>query len=55
MNNKKIFLVNTGGNWMTTHKMESLIYTYFQSGSLAIVPRVTKNNAWLDTEADPMI
>jgi len=40
---------------MTTHKIESLIYTYFQSGSLAIVPKVTKNNGWLDTEADPMI
>ena len=35
--------------------MESLIYTYFESGSLVIVPRVTKNNAWLDTETDPMI
>ena len=40
---------------MTTHKMETLIYTYFESRSLAIVPRVTKNNAWLDTETDPMI
>ena len=40
---------------MTTHKMESLIYTYFECGSLVIVPRVTKNNAWLDTETDPMI
>lgn len=40
---------------MTTHKMESLIYTYFESGSLVIVPRVTKNNAWLDIETDPMI
>ena len=40
---------------MTTHKMESLIYTYFESGSLVIVPRVTKNNAWLDTETEPMI
>ena len=40
---------------MTTHKMESLIYTYFESGSLVIVPRVTKNNAWLDTETDSMI
>ena len=38
---------------MTTDKMESLIYTYFQSGSLAIVPRVTENNAWLDTEVEP--
>ena len=38
---------------MTTHKMESLIYTYFESGSLVIVPRVTKNNAWLDTEVEP--
>lgn len=40
---------------MTTHKMESLIYTYFESGSLVIVPRVTKNNAWLDTETEPII
>lgn len=40
---------------MTTHEMERLIYTYFESGSLAIVPKVTKNNGWLDTEADPMI
>jgi len=29
---------------MTTNKMETLIYRYFESGSLAIVPRVTKNN-----------
>lgn len=40
---------------MTTPEMEKLIYTYFESGSLVIVPRVTKNNGWLDTEADPMI
>lgn len=40
---------------MTTPEMEKLIYTYFESGSLAIVPRVTKNNGWLDTEADLMI
>lgn len=40
---------------MTTPEMEKLIYTYFESGSLAIVPKVTKNNGWLDTEADPMI
>ena len=33
---------------MTTSEMERLIYTYFESGSLAIVPRVTKNNGWLD-------
>lgn len=35
---------------MTTSEMERLIYTYFESGSLAIVPKVTKNNGWLDTE-----
>lgn len=35
---------------MTTPEMEKLIYTYFESGSLAIVPKVTKNNGWLDTE-----
>ena len=40
---------------MNTPEMETLIYTYFESGSLAIVPRVTKNNAWLVTETDPMI
>ena len=40
---------------MTTPEMEKLIYTYFESRSLAIVPKVTKNNGWLDTEADPMI
>jgi len=40
---------------MTTNKMETLIYRYFESGSLAIVPRVTKNNGWLDTEVNPMI
>ena len=41
---------------MTTPEMEKLIYTYFESsGSLAIVPIVTKNNGWLDIEVDPMI
>ena len=40
---------------MTTNEMETLIYRYFESGSLAIVPRVTKNNGWLDTEVNPMI
>lgn len=35
---------------MTTPEMEKLIYTYFESGSLAIIPKVTKNNGWLDTE-----
>ena len=40
---------------MTTPEMEKLIYTYFESGSLAIVPKVTKNNGWLDTEVNPMI
>ena len=35
---------------MNTSEMEKLIYTYFESGSLAIVPKVTKNNGWLDTE-----
>lgn len=40
---------------MTTSQMEKLIYWYFKESSLVIVPRVTKNNAWLDTEADPII
>lgn len=40
---------------MTTPEMEKLIYTYFESGSLAIVPKVTKNNGWLDTEVNPVI
>ena len=40
---------------MTTNKMETLIYRYFESGSLVIVPKVSGNNWWLDTEADPMI
>lgn len=35
---------------MTTPEMEKLIYIYFESGSLAIVQKVTKNNGWLDTE-----
>ena len=35
---------------MTTHKMESLIYTYFESGSLVIVPKISKNNYWFDNE-----
>lgn len=36
---------------MITHKMESLIYTYFESGSLVIVPKISKNNYWFDSEA----
>lgn len=40
---------------MSTPEMEKLIYWYFKESSLVIVPRVTKNNAWLDTEADPII
>ena len=35
---------------MTTHKMESLIYTYFKNGSLVIVPKISKNNYWFDNE-----
>ena len=35
---------------MTTHKMESLIYTYFESGSLVIVPKISGNNWWFDSE-----
>lgn len=35
---------------MTTHKMESLIYTYFESGSLVIVPKISKNNYWFDNK-----
>ena len=35
---------------MNTSEMEKLIYTYFESGSLAIIPKVTKNNGWLDPE-----
>ena len=40
---------------MNTPEMEKLIYWYFKESSLVIVPRVTKNNGWLDTGADPMI
>lgn len=35
---------------MTTHKMESLIYIYFESGSLVIVPKISKNNYWFDNK-----
>ena len=40
---------------MTTPEMEKLIYWYFEKSSLVIVPKVSGNNWWLDTEADPMI
>ena len=40
---------------MTTPEMEKLIYWYFKESSLVIVPKVSGNNWWLDTEADPMI
>jgi hypothetical protein len=40
---------------MTTAEMEKLIYWYFQDSSLVIVPKISGNNWWLDTEADPMI
>ncbi len=40
---------------MTTSEMEKLIYLYFQESSLVIVPKISGNNWWLDTEADPMI
>ena len=40
---------------MNTSETEKLIYWYFKESSLVIVPRVTKNNGWLDTGADPMI
>lgn len=40
---------------MTTSEMEKLIYLYFKDSSSVIVPKVSGNNWWLDTEADPMI
>ncbi len=40
---------------MTTPEIEKLIYLYFEKSSLVIVPKVSGNNWWLDTEADPMI
>ena len=40
---------------MNTPEMEKLIYWYFKESSLVIVPKVSGNNWWLDTEADPMI
>ncbi len=40
---------------MTTPETEKLIYWYFEKSSLVIVPKVSGNNWWLDTEADPMI
>lgn len=40
---------------MTTPEMEKLIYWYFKENSLIIVPKVSGNNWWLDTEANPMI
>ena len=40
---------------MNTPEMEKLIYWYFKESSLIIVPKVSGNSWWLDTEADPMI
>ena len=40
---------------MNTSEMEKLIYWYFEKNSLVIVPKVSGNNWWLDTEADPVI
>jgi hypothetical protein len=40
---------------MTTPEMEKLVYWYFQDSSLVIVPKISGNNWWLDTETDPMI
>ena len=40
---------------MNTPEMEKLIYWYFKESSSVIVPKVSGNNWWLDTEADPMI
>ncbi|WP_338980631.1 MmcB family DNA repair protein [Fusobacterium nucleatum] len=40
---------------MNTPEIEKLIYLYFEKSSLVIVPKVSGNNWWLDTEADPMI
>ena len=40
---------------MNTPEMEKLIYWYFEKNSLVIVPKVSGNNWWLDTEADPVI
>lgn len=39
---------------MTTSEMEKLIYLYFQESSLVIVPKISGNNWWLDTESDPI-
>ena len=35
---------------MTTSEMEKLIYWYFQDSSLVIVPKVSGNNWWFDSE-----
>lgn len=40
---------------MNASEMEKLIYTYFENSSLVIVPKISGNNWWLDTEVDPMI
>ena len=40
---------------MNKPEMEKLIYWYFKESSLVIVPKVSGNNWWLDTEADPII
>lgn len=39
---------------MNTPEMEKLIYWYFQNSSLVIVPKISGNNWWLDTESDPI-
>lgn len=35
---------------MTTPEMEKLIYWYFEKSSLVIVPKVSGNNWWFDSE-----
>lgn len=35
---------------MTTSEMEKLIYWYFQDSSLVIVPKISGNNWWFDSE-----
>lgn len=35
---------------MTTPEMEKLIYWYFQNSSLVIVPKISGNNWWFDSE-----
>lgn len=40
---------------MNTPEIEKLIYWYFKESSLVIVPKISGNNWWLDTESDPVI